>query len=85
MFGKHFSTIVFLSLLIGFGALSGMFWLVFASFMHLPTWFVFTACFTAGIAIAVLADPVERALTARYEDRWRRRALPKFRIDEGDN
>lgn len=85
MFRKHFSTIVFLSLLIGFGALSGVFWLAFGAFMHLPTWFIFTACFTAGIAIAVLADPVERALTNRYEDRRRRQALPEFRIDEGDN
>lgn len=81
---KHFSTIVFLGLVIGGGALSGVFWLAFAAFMHLPAGFVFIAAPAGGLAVALLADPVERALTHRYEDRQRRRNMPEFRIDEGD-
>lgn len=85
-FRKHFSSIVFLGLLIVVGAVSGVFWLVFAAFMHLPTWFVFVACCTGGIAGAVLADPVERALTGWYEERQRRQEfLGNFPTNEGDD
>ncbi|MFD5899106.1 hypothetical protein [Streptomyces sp. NPDC060366] len=84
MFRRHFSTIVFLGLVVSGGALAGVFWLAFAAFMHLPAEFVFVASPAGGLAVALLADPIERALTARYEERQRRQGMPDFRIDEGD-
>jgi membrane protein implicated in regulation of membrane protease activity len=65
MLRRHLNTIVYSTLLIAAALPYG----VFVGLVHAPMWLSLVLCGLTGVVIAVVVEPVSRAIVHRVEDR----------------
>ncbi|MGW1409420.1 hypothetical protein [Streptomyces sp. NPDC002403] len=71
MIRKHLSSIVHLALIFTTALPYGL----FVSLVRMPLWLTLLACAVTGLVIAVVTEPVARAIVHRIQDRERIRSL----------
>lgn len=67
MLRRHLSSIVYSTLLVAAALPYG----VFVGLAHAPLWLSLVLCGLTGVVIAVVVEPVSRAIVNRVEDRAR--------------
>ncbi|MET8746362.1 hypothetical protein [Streptomyces sp. NPDC004728] len=71
MIRKHLSSIVYLALILTAAVPYGL----FVSLVRMPLWLTLLACAVTGLVVAVVTEPVARAIVHRIQDRERVRSL----------